>query len=155
MLRGWWDPFSSLQDRDNAQSSCAGLFIVSHLGFDWPGVWVHVDIASPVHTVSRIFWRIHQTILQTCLILFYFIFFQFGLPYPLAILPHSVKKYQSKYQLKTSLCFLRDVWRQPLYFFMPCHSVAQHLLLSSAYVSSQMPTIVCLVTLSFTSREHR
>ncbi|KAG7232727.1 hypothetical protein INR49_008182 [Caranx melampygus] len=34
------------------QSSCAGLFIGSHLGFDWPGVWVHVDIASPVHAVS-------------------------------------------------------------------------------------------------------
>lgn len=40
------------QDRENAQSSCAGLFIGSHLGFDWPGVWVHVDIASPVHAVS-------------------------------------------------------------------------------------------------------
>lgn len=41
------------QDRENAQSSCAGLFIGSHLGFDWPGVWVHVDIASPVHAVSN------------------------------------------------------------------------------------------------------
>ncbi|XP_015253379.1 PREDICTED: probable aminopeptidase NPEPL1 [Cyprinodon variegatus] len=41
------------QDRENAQSSCAGLFIGSHLGFDWPGVWVHVDIASPVHAGER------------------------------------------------------------------------------------------------------
>lgn len=40
------------KDRENAQSSCAGLFIGSHLGFDWPGIWVHVDIASPVHAVS-------------------------------------------------------------------------------------------------------
>ncbi|KAG1963167.1 putative aminopeptidase NPEPL1 [Pimephales promelas] len=41
------------QDRENAQSSCAGLFIGSHLGFDWPGIWVHVDIASPVHAGER------------------------------------------------------------------------------------------------------
>lgn len=40
------------QDRDNSPSSCAGLFIASHIGFDWPGVWVHLDIAAPVHTVS-------------------------------------------------------------------------------------------------------
>lgn len=45
-------PLLLWQDRENAQSSCAGLFIGSHLGFDWPGVWVHVDIASPVHAVS-------------------------------------------------------------------------------------------------------
>lgn len=42
----------SPQDRDNSPSSCAGLFIASHIGFDWPGVWVHLDIAAPVHTVS-------------------------------------------------------------------------------------------------------
>lgn len=41
-----------LQDRDNSPSSCAGLFIASHIGFDWPGVWVHLDIAAPVHAVS-------------------------------------------------------------------------------------------------------
>ncbi|TRY92535.1 hypothetical protein DNTS_035226 [Danionella cerebrum] len=40
-------------DRENAQSSCAGLFIASHLGFSWPGIWVHVDIASPVHSASE------------------------------------------------------------------------------------------------------
>uniref|UniRef100_A0A8C7QHQ5 Aminopeptidase like 1 n=1 Tax=Oncorhynchus mykiss TaxID=8022 RepID=A0A8C7QHQ5_ONCMY len=27
--------------------------IGSHLGFDWPGVWVHVDIASPFHAGER------------------------------------------------------------------------------------------------------
>ncbi|XP_042161135.1 probable aminopeptidase NPEPL1 [Oncorhynchus tshawytscha] len=41
------------KDRKNATSSCAGLFIGSHVGFDWPGVWVHVDIASPVHAGER------------------------------------------------------------------------------------------------------
>ncbi|XP_037535571.1 probable aminopeptidase NPEPL1 [Nematolebias whitei] len=47
------DMKNSVADRENAQSSCAGLFIGSHLGFDWPGVWVHVDIASPVHVGER------------------------------------------------------------------------------------------------------
>ncbi|XP_075880583.1 putative aminopeptidase NPEPL1 [Nelusetta ayraudi] len=47
------DMKNSVADRENAQSSCAGLFISSHLGFDWPGVWVHVDIASPVHAGER------------------------------------------------------------------------------------------------------
>jgi len=28
--------------------SCAGLFIGSHIGFDFPGVWLHVDMAFPV-----------------------------------------------------------------------------------------------------------
>ncbi|XP_055508009.1 probable aminopeptidase NPEPL1 [Leucoraja erinacea] len=47
------DMKNSVADRDNAQSSCAGLFIGAHIGFDWPGVWVHVDMASPVHTGER------------------------------------------------------------------------------------------------------
>ncbi|OCT62470.1 hypothetical protein XELAEV_18043552mg [Xenopus laevis] len=47
------DMKNSVADRENAQSSCAGLFIASHIGFDWPGVWVHVDIASPVHAGER------------------------------------------------------------------------------------------------------
>ncbi|XP_005993620.1 probable aminopeptidase NPEPL1 [Latimeria chalumnae] len=47
------DMKNSVADRDNAQSSCAGLFIASHIGFDWPGVWVHVDMASPVHAGER------------------------------------------------------------------------------------------------------
>jgi hypothetical protein len=40
------------QDRNNATSSCAGLFINANLGFDYPGVWLHVDMASPVHSVT-------------------------------------------------------------------------------------------------------
>lgn len=47
------DMKNSVTDRDNAQSSCAGLFIASHIGFDWNGVWVHVDMASPVHAGER------------------------------------------------------------------------------------------------------
>ena len=27
--------------------SCAGLFIHAPLGFDWTGVWMHVDMAAP------------------------------------------------------------------------------------------------------------
>lgn len=47
------DMKNSVADRNNAQSSCAGLFIASHLGFDYPGIWVHVDMASPVHCGER------------------------------------------------------------------------------------------------------
>ena len=31
----------------SALYSCAGLFIHAHLGFDWSGVWMHVDMAAP------------------------------------------------------------------------------------------------------------
>ncbi|EFA07320.1 putative aminopeptidase NPEPL1-like Protein [Tribolium castaneum] len=47
------DMKNSVADRSNAQSSCAGLFIAAHLGFDYPGVWVHVDMATPVHCGER------------------------------------------------------------------------------------------------------
>uniref|UniRef100_A0A8C9F5S7 Aminopeptidase like 1 n=1 Tax=Pavo cristatus TaxID=9049 RepID=A0A8C9F5S7_PAVCR len=47
------DMKNSVADRDNTPSSCAGLFIASHIGFDWPGVWVHIDIAAPVHAGER------------------------------------------------------------------------------------------------------
>ncbi|KAK4885658.1 hypothetical protein RN001_001929 [Aquatica leii] len=47
------DMKNSVADRSNAQSSCAGLFIGSHLGFDYPGAWVHIDMASPVHNGER------------------------------------------------------------------------------------------------------
>jgi len=33
----------------DAQSSCAGLFIGAHIGFDFPGVWLHIDMAYPVN----------------------------------------------------------------------------------------------------------
>ncbi|KAJ3648682.1 hypothetical protein Zmor_020465 [Zophobas morio] len=47
------DMKNSVADRSNAQSSCAGLFIGAHLGFDYPGIWVHVDMATPVHSGER------------------------------------------------------------------------------------------------------
>ena len=47
------DMKNSVKDRANAQSSCAGLFIGSHLGFDYPGIWVHVDMAYPVYSGER------------------------------------------------------------------------------------------------------
>ncbi|XP_077503041.1 putative aminopeptidase NPEPL1 granny smith protein isoform X1 [Amblyomma americanum] len=47
------DMKNSVADRNNAQPSCAGLFICSHLGFEFPGVWMHVDMAYPVHCGER------------------------------------------------------------------------------------------------------
>lgn len=47
------DMKNSVADRNNAQSSCAGLFVAAHLGFDYPGVWMHVDMATPVHCGER------------------------------------------------------------------------------------------------------
>lgn len=51
---------NSVADRSNAQPSCAGLFIGGQLGFnDFPGVWIHVDMATPVHSVSIHLHGIH------------------------------------------------------------------------------------------------
>lgn len=47
------DMKNSVADRLNATSSCAGLFIAAHLGFDFPGSWIHVDMAYPVHCGER------------------------------------------------------------------------------------------------------
>ncbi|CAH0597119.1 unnamed protein product [Chrysodeixis includens] len=47
------DMKNSVADRNNAQPSCAGLFILSHLGFEFPGRWLHVDMAAPAHTGER------------------------------------------------------------------------------------------------------
>ncbi|XP_023948041.2 probable aminopeptidase NPEPL1 [Bicyclus anynana] len=47
------DMKNSVADRNNAQSSCAGLFILAHLGFDFPGAWLHVDMAAPAHCGER------------------------------------------------------------------------------------------------------
>ncbi|XP_027058695.1 probable aminopeptidase NPEPL1 [Pocillopora damicornis] len=47
------DMKNSVQNRDNAQVSCAGLFIGSHLGFDFPGSWLHIDMAAPAHMGER------------------------------------------------------------------------------------------------------
>lgn len=46
------DMKNSVADRSNALASCAGLFIGAHLGFDYSGSWIHVDMASPVNCVS-------------------------------------------------------------------------------------------------------
>uniref|UniRef100_A0A2A4IU69 Cytosol aminopeptidase domain-containing protein n=1 Tax=Heliothis virescens TaxID=7102 RepID=A0A2A4IU69_HELVI len=47
------DMKNSVADRNNAQPSCAGLFVLSHLGFDFPGHWLHVDMAAPAHCGER------------------------------------------------------------------------------------------------------
>ncbi|XP_073962270.1 probable aminopeptidase NPEPL1 granny smith protein isoform X2 [Choristoneura fumiferana] len=47
------DMRNSVADRSNAQPSCAGLFILAHLGFEFPGVWLHVDMAAPAHCGER------------------------------------------------------------------------------------------------------
>ena len=38
---------NSVKDRSNAQSSCAGHFIESHLDASYKGGWLHVDMAGP------------------------------------------------------------------------------------------------------------
>ncbi|XP_022653635.1 probable aminopeptidase NPEPL1 isoform X2 [Varroa jacobsoni] len=47
------DMKNSVADRSNAQSSCGGLFIQSHLGFDFEGDWIHIDMAAPAHCGER------------------------------------------------------------------------------------------------------
>merc|ERR1711899_457366 len=47
------DMKNSVADRNNAQSSCAGLFINAHLGFEYPGTWLHIDMAAPAYTGER------------------------------------------------------------------------------------------------------
>eukprot|EP00731_Ephydatia_muelleri_P026051 Em0018g151a len=47
------DMKNSVASRDNAQSSCAGLFIGAHLGTDYEGTWIHVDMAAPVYSGER------------------------------------------------------------------------------------------------------
>jgi len=41
------DMKNSVKDRGNAQASCAGHFIESHLDPSYEGDWVHVDMAGP------------------------------------------------------------------------------------------------------------
>ena len=56
-----------MQDRSNATASCAGLFINAHLGFDYPGTWLHIDMAAPVHNVSG---SSHTVILNSLILSF-------------------------------------------------------------------------------------
>ena len=44
---------NSVADRNNAQASCAGFFIFANLGFEFPGAWMHVDMAAPAHSGER------------------------------------------------------------------------------------------------------
>jgi probable aminopeptidase NPEPL1 len=41
------DMKNSVKDRSNAQSSCAGHFIESHLSESFKGGWLHIDMAGP------------------------------------------------------------------------------------------------------------
>ena len=47
------DMKNSVADRSNAQTSCAGHFIESHLNSDYKGGWVHVDMAGPAVSGER------------------------------------------------------------------------------------------------------
>ncbi|RUS86109.1 hypothetical protein EGW08_006129, partial [Elysia chlorotica] len=47
------DMKNSVADRSNAQVSCAGLFIMSHLGPDFLGSWLHIDMAAPAYSGER------------------------------------------------------------------------------------------------------
>jgi len=47
------DMKNSVASRNNAQSSCAALFIAAHIGFKTDIKWIHVDMAAPVHQGER------------------------------------------------------------------------------------------------------
>lgn len=47
------DMKNSVKDRGNAQTSCAGHFIESHLDASYTGGWVHVDMAGPSFIADR------------------------------------------------------------------------------------------------------
>ncbi|CAG0907442.1 unnamed protein product [Cyprideis torosa] len=44
---------NSVQDRSNALPSCAGLFIGGHLTSEFPGTWIHIDMAYPAFLGER------------------------------------------------------------------------------------------------------
>lgn len=52
-VSGLADMKNSVADRSNAQPSCAGLFVAAQIGFDFPGIWLHVDMAAPVQCHER------------------------------------------------------------------------------------------------------
>lgn len=47
------DMKNSVKDRSNAQTSCAGHFIESHLHPEYEGGWLHVDMAGPAVSAER------------------------------------------------------------------------------------------------------
>ena len=46
--------------------SLSSLSLGSHLGFEYPGVWVHVDMAYPVYSVSFRQWCIGISATASC-----------------------------------------------------------------------------------------
>lgn len=44
---------NSVKDRSNAQSSCAGHFIESHIDPNYKGGWLHIDMAGPAWKADR------------------------------------------------------------------------------------------------------
>ena len=49
--------FGSAVLLDYRYAVLSSLLVGSHLGFEYPGVWVHVDMAYPVYSVSCRHWR--------------------------------------------------------------------------------------------------
>mmetsp|Transcript_1559 Transcript_1559/g.3315 ORF Transcript_1559/g.3315 Transcript_1559/m.3315 type:complete len:266 (-) Transcript_1559:116-913(-) len=47
------DMKNSVKDRSNAQCSCAGHFIESHIDENYQGGWIHVDMAGPGSKAER------------------------------------------------------------------------------------------------------
>ncbi|XP_055949477.1 probable aminopeptidase NPEPL1 isoform X2 [Argiope bruennichi] len=47
------DMKNSVSDSSCGAVSCAGLFIGSHLGFDYDGKWLHIDMAKPCYQGDR------------------------------------------------------------------------------------------------------
>jgi len=47
------DMKNSVKDRSNAQSSCAGHFVESHLDSKYKGEYLHIDIAGPAYHGER------------------------------------------------------------------------------------------------------
>ncbi|GBO18312.1 putative aminopeptidase NPEPL1, partial [Araneus ventricosus] len=45
------DMKNSVSDNACGAVSCAGLFIGSHIGFDYEGKWLHIDMAKPCYQV--------------------------------------------------------------------------------------------------------
>jgi len=53
MRRQVADMKNSVKDRSNAQCSCAGHFIESHIYPSYKGGWLHVDMAGPGTKAER------------------------------------------------------------------------------------------------------
>ncbi|XP_015922316.1 probable aminopeptidase NPEPL1 [Parasteatoda tepidariorum] len=47
------DMKNAVADASNAASACAGLFIGSHIGFDFDGNWIHIDMSKVSYSGER------------------------------------------------------------------------------------------------------